>query len=329
MAPKRKEQMVHAILVINLLAAICGSAAIAMLAAVQRSRFTLIGKHFLRTFGFMTVVVVCNGLDAYFWYVLSWTDPRLRFLLMNALFLFTLAVSGMALTIAGELVARQASPGQKRAFILLCLAVYTLGIALVLGTGSESGNLAINTDIGYFVSALFTLASTVAAMVIVLAGRDRLPMAWRKPAMGFLTVLGVFLVFALGSETGWWERWLGLPRTAMSPFVLILGSLFALPRAIALLTDARGLTPGTTVPADAKGAVVPVDPGEASIPEAWDLSEREKEVLRLLVAGHDNPTIGEKLFISRNTVKNHAYNIYRKSGARNRVDLIRLLSTLS
>lgn len=42
------------------------------------------------------------------------------------------------------------------------------------------------------------------------------------------------------------------------------------------------------------------------------LSEREKEVLVLLAAGHTNAEIADKLFVSSNTIKTHLSNLYLK-----------------
>jgi len=56
------------------------------------------------------------------------------------------------------------------------------------------------------------------------------------------------------------------------------------------------------------------------------LSEREKEIIRLVASGLDNREIGKRLFISPKTVKNHMTNIYAKTGARNRVQLVNLLN---
>ena len=49
------------------------------------------------------------------------------------------------------------------------------------------------------------------------------------------------------------------------------------------------------------------------------LSEREHEVLELMVEGHDNAEIATRLYISQNTVKNHVAAILVKLGVDNRL----------
>ncbi len=51
-------------------------------------------------------------------------------------------------------------------------------------------------------------------------------------------------------------------------------------------------------------------------------TERERNVAALLLAGRPNGDIATRLGISRNTVKNHVANIYRRSGARNRAAFV-------
>ncbi len=46
--------------------------------------------------------------------------------------------------------------------------------------------------------------------------------------------------------------------------------------------------------------------------EEFSLSDRELEVLELIVNGSNNQEIADKIFISINTVKNHIRNIYEK-----------------
>ena len=52
------------------------------------------------------------------------------------------------------------------------------------------------------------------------------------------------------------------------------------------------------------------------------LTDREKDVLFLLVTGLPNKSIAEKLFISADTVKTHTLNIYRKMDVGNRSSAI-------
>ncbi|MDC7226778.1 MAG: helix-turn-helix transcriptional regulator [Spirochaetales bacterium] len=55
---------------------------------------------------------------------------------------------------------------------------------------------------------------------------------------------------------------------------------------------------------------------------AMEISEREGEIVRLLIEGRSNNEISESLFISQNTVKTHVRNIYRKAGVSNRLQLL-------
>lgn len=52
------------------------------------------------------------------------------------------------------------------------------------------------------------------------------------------------------------------------------------------------------------------------------LTEREKEVLKLIAQGMTNQELADKLFISMTTVKTHVGNILNKIGARDRVQAV-------
>ena len=54
-----------------------------------------------------------------------------------------------------------------------------------------------------------------------------------------------------------------------------------------------------------------------------DLSSREKEVLRLVLAERSNAEIAEALFVSESTIKYHVHNLLQKTGCKSRQELIR------
>ncbi len=56
--------------------------------------------------------------------------------------------------------------------------------------------------------------------------------------------------------------------------------------------------------------------------QAYGLSEREDEVLKLMSQGLLYKEIAEKLFISSNTVKNHLKSIYKKLHVQNKIEAI-------
>ncbi len=58
----------------------------------------------------------------------------------------------------------------------------------------------------------------------------------------------------------------------------------------------------------------------APLPEP--LTEREHEIVRLLAVGLTNAEIASQLYISVETVKKHAGNIYAKLGVRNRTEAV-------
>jgi FixJ family two-component response regulator len=54
------------------------------------------------------------------------------------------------------------------------------------------------------------------------------------------------------------------------------------------------------------------------------LSAREREVMLLLVAGHPNKVVADRLGISPRTVEVHRAHVMEKTGARNLADLVRI-----
>jgi DNA-binding NarL/FixJ family response regulator len=52
------------------------------------------------------------------------------------------------------------------------------------------------------------------------------------------------------------------------------------------------------------------------------ITDREWDIINLIVKGNTNKEIAKKLFISIKTVKHHIYHIFKKLNVRNRIELI-------
>jgi DNA-binding CsgD family transcriptional regulator len=60
---------------------------------------------------------------------------------------------------------------------------------------------------------------------------------------------------------------------------------------------------------------------------AFNISKREEDVIRQVLAGKTNKEIAASLFITVQTVKDHLYRIFQKTGLRSRVQLVNLVRT--
>jgi DNA-binding NarL/FixJ family response regulator len=62
---------------------------------------------------------------------------------------------------------------------------------------------------------------------------------------------------------------------------------------------------------------------------APQLTPRQRQIVRLVAAGHSNREIAERLFLSKRTVDNHLVAIYERTGIQDRAGLIRLHEILT
>ena len=97
---------------------------------------------------------------------------------------------------------------------------------------------------------------------------------------------------------------------------------------VRLLSCARDLHPqansagqGTTASPESRNAP-PTEAGNGMQPDGAGLSEREKEVARLVLDGKTYREIGEAIYISPRTAEHHIARMRRRLGAENRSDLM-------
>ena len=63
----------------------------------------------------------------------------------------------------------------------------------------------------------------------------------------------------------------------------------------------------------------------SGIMDSFNLSKREREIAELIFQGKNNKEIAATLYLSPNTIKVHASNLYRKLGAANRIQVAQVL----
>lgn len=90
-----------------------------------------------------------------------------------------------------------------------------------------------------------------------------------------------------------------------------------------LVTHLRRIREGETVVDHALAGRVALSAARLSAGEFWSgahlgLTQRESEVLELLVSGHSNKGVASKLVVSEDTVKTHIRGLYRKLGVSDR-----------
>jgi two-component system response regulator NreC len=88
-----------------------------------------------------------------------------------------------------------------------------------------------------------------------------------------------------------------------------------------LIHAIRAVAGGGTYLQPELGARLLTDAGAA--PSASPLTQREREVLRLLALGHTNGEVAERLHLSVRTVETHRANLQGKLGVSGRAELVR------
>jgi ligand-binding sensor domain-containing protein/DNA-binding CsgD family transcriptional regulator len=128
-------------------------------------------------------------------------------------------------------------------------------------------------------------------------------------------------VIAANPDGTWNEEGLTVGIEVRRPFWRTWGFLLAV---VALLASGAALA----VRARRKAGSALQHLGEdlEGVLGSYGLTVREEEILRFILRGAGNKDIGERLFISSSTVRNHISNIYRKLGVRSRLELIRRIS---
>lgn len=243
-------------------------------------------------------------------------NPDLRFLLWNTTFLLSF-VSLVVLRRFTVLVVpgSQATRSFPRSFSLASALFY--GVVLVLAFAVTPRIIDFQGRAVYALSAGYYLVGFLGPAVHLWRSRRLVPGWVRRLLVRGPVVLAVPGIILVAYEGVRWafpgdDSWPSLgPLIALVFFVLVSLELF---RILGTSVPSDASLPSGTEPSDRARRI-------AARCLANPLTKRELEILGLLLEGWRNQDIAERLGLSPNTVKNHVYSVYQKTGAANRVEL--------
>ncbi|WP_281654073.1 LuxR family transcriptional regulator [Eggerthella sinensis] len=240
--------------------------------------------------------------------------------------------------------------------IALCAGVVWWG--LVAGRGLRFSTL-WNVSMTFIALGALVLATTQPALepwgaaAVAVANTFAVGLLWfscadiaRHTSLGAPIVLGLAWVAHIAPrEVGRALIWVAEPRTETA-VIIATGIVLLLAASMAfLLSDrvpvtrplfaelrrggrARRAAAASAAPAPAEPVVDPIEGRLVLLRERHFLTERECDVVRYLAQGRSKTAIGEKLFISENTVRTYVKNIYGKLDVHNKQQLLDFLDAL-
>ena len=104
----------------------------------------------------------------------------------------------------------------------------------------------------------------------------------------------------------------GFVHAGMSPNQIV--------RTLRLASEGKAMNP--------KGLLEKPLAEDSATPDTAVLTARQREILKLVCEGLSNAQIGERLFLTESTIKQHLHAAYKLLGVRNRIQAAKLLSTV-
>lgn len=193
---------------------------------------------------------------------------------------------------------------------------------------------------GYLVSVFFEAGSTVGILLHAIGYRFVGILGW---------VLCAHIVRQRGLSTNWVFPWsvaslmtgsivgsmIGegalMSGAAVSQNVpeVALGMVFVLLLSALMMFDIKNLRFGWGLfkPSDIEDAVDSIATACQMISYEYELTAREGEILTLLARGHNRAFICDRLVLSKETIKTHARNVYRKLDVHSQQEVILLVES--
>ncbi len=273
---------------------------------------------------FLAILALLLSLGIFLMAARLVANPDLRFVLWNSTFLISFA-SLLALRRFTTLVV----PGHEsirtfpRVFSGVSAIVYMAFLVLAFALTPPAIDFSGSTV--YALSALWYAAGFSGPTLRLWRSREVIPSWLSRLFLRSPFALGIPFILLATYELARWVGLLGPSWPLLAPlaaalfFALVTIELFHL---LAKVPELPAGDPRRPVPE--RGGVEERVRRIASRCIADPLTKREFEILGLLLEGFRNQDIAERLGLSPNTVKNHVYSLYQKTGVANRLELMTL-----
>lgn len=267
------------------------------------------GERTIRTMAFcllgLCFILVGNAASFILENFLGVRDVRIAFVLMNAVFLATIMTSAYTLRFIFEATGKTIASVHRTLFWIFTVLFFFLVISLPIFMVTES---LLDLRRGYLASTVYGTIGQAYATGLLVARRRRLQEIYR-PALPsiFIVFLAIGVISVMNDVFGF-GRILRGPDFPFSPVFFILLNMTAVGFCLkALLHPDFAKRPENRIP-------------------DFGFTDREREIVPLLIDGLSNDEIAEKLFISPHTVKNHVTSIFRKADVQSRFELLKKTS---
>jgi len=252
----------------------------------------------------LILILIGNTTEYTLANVLRHWDGRVAFLILNEAFLSTVMTSAFLARFAHEST-RTAVTGRMRVtFWIFSIVFFFLVISLPLFVKGP-GNVDVSR--GYLASTIYGTVCQLYSTVVIIRNRKGLPASYHFMPK-FTSVLMVLGVVSVMNDAFHFGSLLHGPEFPLSPVFFFLVNVSVVFFCLKDLVKTREHSLVVHPLAD------------------FDLSDRESEIVPLIIEGLSNEDIASRLFISPHTVKNHVTSILRKAGVTNRFELLKRIS---
>jgi len=327
--------MFYFVIVLLMAALLSSAAAFAFLSLLVRRDHGALAKIAIKMELLIFLVLVVNFVGFLLESLVPTPDPRLKFVLMS----FANIALGV-MTWQDILIVFEVLESRKPAFFdtlsLIGIAfVYVVSVFFALFGGSRD-EAYYDNRVGYMIPSLVSALVGLLCAIVVLRGLGKVEEG-RRGLAKVASLAALFIcALSIANETLPLASLLGLANLPLSPLLMIAMNALVIgvawkqlakdgdlrPEATAAATEVRaspGMDAGTGILFNEKS----IEKAVQALGERYGLSSRESEIAAMVLAGHVNTAIADKLFISVFTVKNHIHSIFRKTGAESRIDLMR------